>query len=98
MASISFNKANGTFTIQVVGPDRKRRSVRLGKVTKRQAEAVKLRVESLNAAAQAKVPWDGELAAWVSGVGDELADRLAAAGLIPARTRSTLAAFVDTYI
>ena len=46
MASIS-RQPNGRRTIQFVAPGGKRPSIRLGKVTQRIAETVKLRVELL---------------------------------------------------
>ena len=49
MASIT-RQPNGRRTIQFVGSDGRRRSVRLGKASQRVAEAVKIRIEHLNAA------------------------------------------------
>lgn len=49
MASIT-TEPGGRRTIQFVGRDNKRRSIRLGKVSQRIADAVKTRVEQLNAA------------------------------------------------
>ena len=49
MASIS-KEPNGRRTIQFVGADGKRRSIRLGKVSQRTAEMVKVKVEALVAA------------------------------------------------
>jgi len=46
MASISTGP-NGHRTIQFIGADGKRRSVRLGKMSMRQTESIKLRVEAL---------------------------------------------------
>lgn len=83
MASISKDEA-GKVRILLIGADRRRRAVHLGKVTSRLAAGVKLRVEALVAAAAARVPVDSETAAWVGGIGDELAAKLAAVGLIPA--------------
>src|SRR6516162_9881663 len=97
MASIS-KAANGYRTIQFVAGDGKRRSIRLGKVSHRQAEAVKLRIESLNAAVISKCPLDGDTAAWVADIGDDLAAKLAAVGLIPERGSALLADFLDGYI
>src|SRR5262245_10938449 len=97
MASIS-KGPNGSRTIQFVGGDSRRRSIRLGKVSQRQAEAVKLRVEALNAALISKCPLDGDTAAWVAGIGDDLAAKLAAVGLIPARASAVLGDFLDAYI
>src|SRR5262249_25713858 len=75
-----------------------RRSIRLGKVTHRQAETVKFRVEALNAALVSKCPLDGDTAAWVAGIGDELAAKLAAVGLIPERASTLLDEFLTAYI
>jgi integrase len=97
MASIS-KAANGYRTIQFVGGDGKRRSIRLGKVSQKQAEAVKLRVEALNASLIAKCPLDGDTAAWVAGIGDDLAAKLAAVGLIPERASTLLGEFLAAYI
>jgi integrase len=97
VASIS-KGPNGHRTIQFVAGDGKRRSIRLGKVTQRQAEAVKLRVEALNAALISKCPLDGDTASWVAGIGDDLAAKLAAVGLIPERASALLSDFLDAYI
>src|SRR6516162_11645743 len=101
MASIS-KAANGYRTIQFVGGDGKRRSIRLGKVSHRQAEAVKFRVEALNAAAISKCPLDGDTAAWVAAIGDDLAAKLAAVGLVPERASALpgalLGEFITSYI
>lgn len=97
MASLSTD-ANGNRTVQFVGGDGKRRSVRLGKVPKKVAEGVKLRVEALAASAASRLPLDGETAAWVAGVGDDLAAKLAAVGLIPARHGEAVGPFLDAYL
>jgi integrase len=81
-----------------VAGDGKRRSIRLGKVTQRLAEAVRLRVEALNAALISMCPLDGDTAAWVAGIGDDLAAKLAAVGLIPERASALLGEFLDGYI
>ena len=47
MASIS-KDPNGNVIIQFVGGDKRRRTIRLGKVSQKTAEAVKLKVEHLN--------------------------------------------------
>ena len=53
MASIT-NESGGRRTIQFVGSDGKRRSVRLGKVSKRTAEAINARMEDRNQSANEK--------------------------------------------
>ena len=100
MASIS-RDSNGRRTIQFVAADGKRKSIRLGKVSGKMAEAIKVRVEILNAAVISKCPIDGDTAAWVAGIGAELAAKLAAVGLIPKRPErdaARLGKFLDTYI
>src|SRR3712207_2993952 len=84
MASIT-REPNGRRTIQFVTADGKRKSIRLGKVSQRDAERIKLKIEFLAAAAAARLPLDSETAEWVAGIGEDLAGKLASAGLIPAR-------------
>lgn len=97
MASIT-RERNGRRTIQFVASDKKRKSIRLGKVSQRVAEAVKIRVEHLNAAKIHGHAIDDETSRWVGNLDDKLADKLSAVDLIPKRERATLAAFVDGYI
>ena len=97
MASIS-KESNGRRTIQFVGTDGKRRSIRLGKTSQRMAESVKLLVEHLAAAAATGGPLDPETARKLPELSDELADKLARAGLIPERQRATLGGFLQEYI
>jgi integrase len=59
---------------------------------------VKVRVEALNALAVARLPMDADTAAWVAGVGDELAGKLAAVGLIPQRKSERLGGFLEAYL
>jgi integrase len=96
MASIT-EQPGGRRTIQFVGADGKRRSIRLGKVSQRIADGIKRYVELLNVAKIAKQPLDGETAAWVAGISDWLADKLTRVGLIEPRMRSKLGAFLDDY-
>jgi hypothetical protein len=86
MASISTDP-NGNVRILFVGGDKKRRTVRLGKVNQKTAEAVKLRVEHLLSALTSNLPLDPDTGKWVAGIGDELAGKLAAVGLIPPRAK-----------
>ena len=97
MASISREK-NGRRTLQFVGPDRKRRSIRLGKVSQRMAESVKLLVEHLAAAAVTGHAIDVETARKVADLSDDLADKLARVGMIPKRESATLGNFLQEYI
>ncbi len=87
------------------GPDRRPR-VRLGKVPKKTADSVKLRIEHLIAAKFAGHSFDAETARWLDGIDDVLHQRLAAVGLVPSRAPTdesaracvTLAAVIDRYI
>jgi integrase len=97
MASIT-RETNGRRTIQFVAGDGKRKSLRLGKVPQRLAEEVKVKVEALNAAAISGLPIDNETAAWVARLGDDLAEKLAAVGLVAARASMTLGGFLDNYV
>ena len=97
MASLN-KEPNGNYTVQLVGTDGKRRSLRLGKVPKKAADSIKLRIESLHACAVAGLPWDADLAAWVGGLSDDLAAKLAGLGLMPTRQSQSLGAFLDEYI
>ena len=97
MASVN-NESNGRKTIQFVGGDGKRRSIRLGKVSKRHAESVKLKVEDLAASALTGHAPSDETSRWVASLDQTMNDKLVAVGLAQRRARATLAAFIDDYI
>jgi integrase len=99
VASISTGPG-GLRIIQFMARDGKRKSIRLGKVSKRIAEEVRVKVEALHAAAVAGLSWDAETARWVNGLAPALYDKLAAVGLCPPRAKADarLKAFVDSYI
>ena len=97
MASIT-KDARGNRTIQFVGIDRKRRSIRLGKCSQRQAEAIKVHVERLVHATMSRHPADPDTSRWLAQIDTQLADRLSRVGLIPKRDATTLLAFLDAYI
>jgi integrase len=96
MASIS-RESNGRRTIQFVGGDGKRRSIRLGKVSQRLAETIQVKVEHLVAAQATGGALDGETARWVATLDDPLADKLAAVGLIAARKSATVGGLLDAF-
>lgn len=97
MASIS-REANGRRTVQFVAADRRRKSIRLGKVPQRVAEAVKVGVERLVAAASFGHTVDDETARWLYELDDAMHAKVAAVGLAPARESAALGAFIDAYI
>lgn len=97
MACVS-NDSGGYRRILFTATDGKRMTIRLGKVSKRDAESIKLRVEHLVAASRSNLPLDGETATWLSGIGDDLASKLAAVGLTRRRATATLGTFTAEYI
>ncbi len=97
MASIAL-AAGGRRTIQFFGPDRKRRSIRLGKATARQADAVRTRVELLVVAAITGTAADLDTARWLAALPSDLYGTLAAVGLTTPRDRETVGPFVAAYI
>jgi integrase len=100
MASIS-TSSNGTRTVQFVGQDGKRRSIRLGKVPLKTAEEVRRRVEYLLAANVSGTAPDGDTMKWLASIGDGLHARLAAVSLAKEReavAKAKLKPFIDAYI
>ena len=99
MASVSTDK-NGNHTIQFVAKDRKRRSIRLGKMPLKSVREIKLKVEALNFAAITGHSVDSETARWIADRDQVLCEKLASVGLIPRREFSdaTLGAFIDAYL
>lgn len=81
MASIA-NDPGGKRRVLFTLPGGDRKAIRLGKVAKRTAEAIKYRVEQLVEALHFKQPLEGDLAQWVAELEPVLAKKLARAGLI----------------
>jgi integrase len=99
MASIS-RDPSGRRIIQFVAVDGKRKSIRLGKVSQRIADEIKVKVEALAATAVAGMSMDTETARWLAGIGDELHNKLASVGLVQPRNHADLklGEFIDSYI
>src|SRR5689334_16469073 len=89
---------NGHRMVQFVSPDKKRKTIRLGKISERNALAIKVKVEQLLGSAMTGHALDSETAQWVAGLDLMLSDKLADVGLIPRRDIITLIGFVDAYI
>lgn len=97
MASI-ITQPNGRKAIQFsLGGGAKRQTVRLGKVSRKAAETVKVRIEHLVSHIITGHPLEDETSRWVARLDDGMADRLAAVGLIPERASATLGPFIDQY-
>ncbi len=99
MASI-VNDPNGRRRILFVGPDTKRRTIRLGKTDRKSAESICRHVETLLGAKIGGQPVPRDTAGWLAAIGDALRDKLAAVGLIEAREpvhAVTVGALVEEY-
>lgn len=100
MASIG-NDRNGRRRVLFVAADGSRRTVRLGKCSRRDAEHVCRHIEALLASSIHGQPVPRETATWLSNIGSTLYDRLARAKLVEPRAkavRQTVAGFIDDYI
>lgn len=91
LASIA-NDPNGRRRIQFVDTDNKRKAIRLGKVSKKDAESVKLKVEALLSCKICGTSPDRDLSVWVTTIAPDLQRKLALRGLIdmgnlPAKSR-----------
>ncbi len=81
-----------------MAPNGQRKAIRLGRVTQRVAEAVKVRIEHLVVAVHHDHALDDETARWVTNLDDTLAEKLTRVGLLPKRERLTLGPFLERYI
>ncbi len=100
MASLSTNEKNGFKTIQFKARDGKRRSIRLGKMTAKLANAFKLRVEYLISSQLTGNPPDSETSQWLTSLDDSHYEKLVSVGLVPQREKQNqlLGQFLDDYI
>ena len=73
-------------------------AIRLGDIGKKAAESICVHVTRLADLNAAGLPIDAESTSWLGRIGQELANKLAAADLIPERQSATLAKFVDDYL
>ena len=86
MASVS-NDGRGKRRILFMAGDGSRKAIRLGKVSKSQAEKVRGYVESLIGGLITGAAVDDETSRWLAALPDTLHNRLAAVGLVKSRTR-----------
>lgn len=96
MASIS-TCGNGTRRIYFKGTDGNRKTLYLGRMSQKQAERMKTRVEQLLQAVITGL-MESELSQWVIGLDEGTYNRLAGVGLVKPRTTLTLGAFIDAFI
>ena len=96
MASIS-NDPNGRRRIQFFGGDRKRRTIRLGKVSLRYAESVRIKVEDLVSASITGHVLAGATDRWLVAQNDDMTKKLARVGLTQ-RQATTLQEWLGSYL
>jgi len=97
MASI-VDDPNGRRRILFVGPDSKRRTIRLGKIDRKGAESICRHVESLLSAKIGGQPIPRDTANWLPAIGDSLREKLATVGLVEVRTARAVGAFLSAYL
>ncbi|MFA8021121.1 site-specific integrase, partial [Bremerella cremea] len=99
MASIS-KEPNGRRRILFIAPDGKRKTIRLGKISQRNAESFKVRVEQLVTAATLQTGIGRETALWVAQLDNPTHEKLARAGLVEPRENQdlTLQGHIDAYL
>ncbi len=81
-----------------IGADGLRRTIRLGKVTAKQAGTVKSKVEQLVASGITGHPPDDETSRWLNALEDPTHDRLSAVGLVPQRQSQHLGPWLDSFL
>jgi integrase len=99
MASLS--REQGSWRLQVMLPDRTRKTLRLGAIARRDAEKFKEHVERIVACIRFANPIDPETAVWAAKLPDETFSKLVDIGLMAPRQKAeaaTLAGFVEGYI
>ena len=98
MASV-INRPNKHRWVQFYDGEGKRQTIRLGQVTKKNADEVCRRVEALLAARVSGDSLDASTAAWVRNLEGKIRDRLVKLGLAePKAQRMLLGEFIDDFI
>jgi len=92
------NQPNGRRAVQFIAGDGRRRSIRLGKVSREAAESVKLRVEQLLTCRITGHAMSRDLALWVRDLDDVLHGKLAAVGLVEPRNTYRLGEAVASFM
>ena len=89
------------YRLQFYDKDNRRRSIRLGDVNRRSADAIRVKVEDLLSASIAGNTPSNETSRWLADIGQDLAGKLTTAGFgkyIPKRESASLGAFLTAYI
>lgn len=94
----------GRRAVQFFDQNRRRRTIALGKMNKKQAERIGERLDWLVPAVRAKTILDGDTAKWLIDISDHLHDKLVGLGLCEPRikkepeAKTTLAEFLGEYM
>ncbi len=94
----SMTRRNSVTVLQFFDADGRRRTMTLGRLTAKQADRLRSKIEPLITASLTGESVDDDIAVWVSKLPAALADKLAAVDLIPRRETALLGAFVDGYL
>lgn len=86
------------WSVQFEDRDQLRRSISLGRLPKREATAIKYRIEQLIASQLAGTSPDAETSRWLGSAGEKLIAKLSKVGLVENRSSATLGAFVDRFV
>ena len=97
MASIAKLK-NGTRRLAFTDEAKKRFYIRLGKVTARDADSIRIKVENILNAKLLNLPLTPDLVHWLMNLSDKFHEKLAKTGLIEPRKQVTLSKFINPYI
>jgi integrase len=96
--SSTIKRPNGHKWIQFTDGNQKRKTLRLGKCSVKDAQKIATKVDELNFAKTNNTVMGLEAASWLRGIGDQLHGKLAAVGLIEARESTELQTFLRGYI
>lgn len=97
MASIA-NDPNGRRRLIFKAPDGRRRTIRLGKISKKAAGLIRSRVEAIVSARTACQPLDPDTTAWVASLPDDMHNKLADTGLFERRGVARLGSFLRSIL
>ena len=90
-------KSGESYKLQeVVGGDR--RTITLGKVSKKAAELICSRIETINSCNLAGLSYPADVAQWLGNVGDDLHGKIAKMGLVEKRHAASLDQELEKYI
>lgn len=101
MASAS-QEQNGSWRVQFTPPSGGRRQIlRLGRVTKRVADEIRIHIERVVESRKAGLPLEERSEKWIATLPERLRQRLIETGVIQdggRRVRTTLSGFIDDYL